>query len=413
MKSVIITIGDEILLGQILDTNSRFIARELAQVGAETVEMRSVGDSRGEILQALAETFQKADVVFITGGLGPTKDDITKSALAEFFHTTLEFNSQAYAWLSELFAADPTRMNAYNKTQAVLPKTCVPLRNKKGTACGMWFEHDGKIVISLPGVPFETESLFPEEVLPRLKNKFTDLCLAYEMFTVYDIPEAELAMRLDTFERALPKEVKLAYLPSAGLIRLRLTAKTDTPKQLAVSAGKLQQALSGLSFTRGEETLEVFAARQFKASGKTIACAESCTGGNIARLITEVPGASAYFLGSIVAYDNAVKTRVLGVQVDALQQYGAVSETVARQMAQGARRVTGADFAVATTGVAGPTGGTAEKPVGTVWIAVAGPENVVAKKFLFSHTRERNIGKASVTALRMLVDAIMHGEAST
>ncbi len=406
MKASILTIGDEILLGQILDTNSRFIARELSNLGAETVEMRSVADTRTEILRALQEMWPLADVLVITGGLGPTKDDITKNALAEFFHTTLEFNPTVYAWLEEMFAAQPERLNAYNKTQAILPKNCVALRNLKGTACGMWFEQNGKIAVSLPGVPFETEHLFPTEVLPRLKTHFKELKLSYQMVTVYDIPEAELAMRLDSFERNLPEGMRLAYLPTAGLVRLRLTAKGRAIEKLTQSLSDLQQALAGLSFVEGEDTTEGIFAQILKDSGCTVACAESCTGGHIAHLITSVPGASNYFLGGIVAYANTVKIHVLGVNETDLQTHGAVSETVALQMAQGARRVTGADYAVATTGIAGPDGGTPDKPVGTVWIAVAGPGLAHARKFLFSHTRERNIGKASVTALRMLMQAV-------
>lgn len=406
MKAAIITIGDEILLGQILDTNSQFIARELTKLGADTVEMRSVGDTRAEILSALKSTLKIADTVIITGGLGPTKDDITKNTLAEFFHTTLEFHPQVYKWLEELFAANPARLNALNKTQAILPAACVPLRNLKGTACGMWFEQDGKIVVSLPGVPFETEYLLPAEVLPRLKEKFPQLQLSYQLFTVYDIPEAELAMHLESFERALAQDIKLAYLPSPGFVRLRLTAKGAAVEKLAAATADLQRALAGLSFTLGEETPEDFCAKQLQQLGCTVACAESCTGGNIAHLITSVPGASSYFLGGIVAYANDVKINVLGVNKNDLLAYGAVSEQVALQMAEGARRITGAEFAVATTGVAGPDGGTSQKPVGTVWIAVVGPNGAIAKKFLFSHTRERNIGKASVTALRLLMQAV-------
>ena len=406
MKTAIITIGDEILLGQILDTNSQFIARELTKLGADTVEMRSVGDTRAEILTALESTLKVADTVIITGGLGPTKDDITKNALAEFFHTTLAFNPQVYKWLEELFAANPARLNAYNKTQAVLPAGCIPLRNLKGTACGMWFEQDRKIVVSLPGVPFETEYLLPAEVLPRLKQKFPQLQLSYQLFTVYDIPEAELAMHLAGFESTLPADIKLAYLPAPGFVRLRLTAKGPAVEKLDAATADLQCALAGLPFTRGEESTEDFCAKQLQKLGHTVACAESCTGGNIARLITSVPGASSYFLGAIVSYANEVKINVLGVNKNDLEKYGAVSEQVALQMAEGARRVTSAEFAVATTGVAGPDGGTPQKPVGTVWIAIAGPDGVTAQKFLFSHTRERNIGKASVTALRLLVHAV-------
>ena len=407
MKSVIITIGDEILLGQILDTNSRFIARELAKLGAETVQMRSVADEKEAIWQALDDAFCTADAVFVTGGLGPTKDDLTKNVLAQYFGTELVFNPQAYAWLEEMFAANPQRLNTYNKSQAMLPRACTPLHNLKGTASGMWFEKEGKILVSLPGVPFETEYLFPAEVLPRLKKKFHDLLLQYRMVTVYKIPEAELAMKLASYEQKLPKGLSLAYLPSAGFVRLRLTAKGAAVEQLETFWGALLQQLNGLSFEEPcGETPQEELARRLRQSGATVACAESCTGGNIAHLITAVPGASAYFLGGVVAYSNEVKKQVLGVSEEDLKKYGAVSEPVALQMAQGVRRITGAQWAVSTTGVAGPDGGTPEKPVGTIWMAVVGPNGARAQKFVFSHTRERNIGRGSVQALQFLLQEI-------
>ncbi len=404
MKAAIITIGDEILLGQILDTNSHFIARELAKLGAETVQMRSVSDEKKAIWQAVDDAFAAADAVFVTGGLGPTKDDLTKTVLAEYFGTELVFNKQVYAWLEEMFAANPQRLNAYNKSQALLPKTCIPLRNLRGTASGMWFEKNGKVLVSLPGVPFETEYLFPAEVLPRLKTQFRDLLLQYRMAVVYHIPEAELAMKLAEYEKQLPDGISLAYLPAVGYVRLRLTAKGAAVEQLDTYWRGLRQALNGLSAEElHEEAAEDALIRQIAQSGATVACAESCTGGNIAHLITTVPGASAFFLGGVVAYSNEVKKRVLGVQPADLEKYGAVSEPVALQMAQGVRRLTGAQWAVATTGVAGPDGGTPQKPVGTVWIAVAGPQGARAEKFLFSHTRQRNIGRASVQALLLLL----------
>ena len=404
MKAVILTIGDEILLGQILDTNSRYMARELAALGAQTVEMRSVADEKDAIWHAVDEALRRADAVFVTGGLGPTKDDLTKKVLADYFGTELALNAEVYAWLEEMFASNPQRFNDYNKSQAWLPKVCVPLRNLKGTASGMWFEKDGKVLVSLPGVPFETEYLFPAEVLPRLKEKFHNLLLRYRMVTVYDIPEAALAMKLAEFEKTLSKNLSLAYLPSVGFVRLRLTAKDEAVEQLDARFEDLLKALSGLSYEeqQGQSTEEEIA-RRLRQTGQTVACAESCTGGNIAHLITSVPGASAYFLGGIVAYSNDVKKRILGVHADDLEKYGAVSEPVALQMAQGALRATGAQWAVSTTGVAGPDGGTPEKPVGTVWIGVAGPNGAKAQKFVFSRTRERNIGRASVKALQLLL----------
>jgi len=415
MKASILTIGDEILLGQILDTNSRFIARHLTQIGAETVQMRSVSDTREGILSGVAELFASSDVVIVTGGLGPTKDDITKKTLADFFETDLVRNEQAYQWLEEIFAAQPGRLanNAYNQSQALLPQGCTPLHNTKGTAAGMWFEKEGKILVSLPGVPFEMEALLTQEVLPRLIKKFSDLQLRYKMVTVYSITEAELAQHLAAYEETLPAGISLAYLPSPGMIRLRVTAKGGAVAELDTYFSRLLQALSSFRYeeTIKDDSAELFA-RKFKMFGKKISCAESCTGGNVAHLITSVAGASAYFVGGVVSYANDVKQHVLGVRKEDLEKYGAVSETVACQMAEGVRKITGADYGVSTTGIAGPDGGNAEKPVGTVWIAVAGPNGVHAKKYLISPTRERNIGRGSLQALQDLAEQIIKDEGS-
>lgn len=409
MKASILTIGDEILLGQILDTNSRFIAGRLAQIGAETIQMRSVSDTREGILSGVADLFASSDVVIVTGGLGPTKDDVTKKVLAEFFETDLVYNEQAYKWLEEIFAAQPQRLknNAYNRSQALLPKACTPLHNVKGTAAGMWFEKEGKILVSLPGVPFEMETLMVREVLPRLTEKFSALLLRYKMVTVYSITEAELAQHLAAYEESLPSGVSLAYLPSPSMIRLRVTAKGAAVAELETHFARLLKELASFRYeeSTAQGTAELFA-RKFQKYGKKISCAESCTGGNIAHLITSVPGASAYFLGGVVAYANDVKQHVLGVRKEDLSKYGAVSETVACQMAQGVRTLTGSDYGVSTTGIAGPDGGSAEKPVGTVWIAVAGPKGVQSKKYLISPTRERNIGRGSVQALEDLTEQI-------
>lgn len=407
MKAVVITIGDEILLGQILDTNSRFIARELTKLGAETVEMRSVADERNAIVRALNDAFLRADVVLMTGGLGPTKDDLTKKVLAEYFDCPLVENKEVYQWLSEMFADIPGRMNKYNVSQALLPEKCTPLRNLKGTASGMWFERKNKVLISLPGVPFETETLMHTEVLPRLKGKFTDLFLRYKMITVFDVPESEIALKLADFEETLPENIHLAYLPSEGYVRLRLTAKATGVEQLETYYENLLTALQGLPYqpsSEGDSREDLL--RRLKQTGVTVATAESCTGGNIAHMITSMPGASAYFLGGVVAYSNDVKKNVLGVSAQDLEKFGAVSEPVACQMAQGVRKLTGAQYGVATTGVAGPDGGTPEKPVGTIWMAVAGPNGTVAEKMLISHTRERNIGRGSVHAIGLLLAQI-------
>lgn len=407
MKAIIITIGDEILLGQILDTNSRYIARHLAQVGVEVVEMLSVADEQCEISRAVDFAWKLADFVFVTGGLGPTKDDKTKKVLADYFGMELVFNPQAYAWLEDVLAHNARVMNDANRSQALLPNGCTLLHNEKGTACGMWFERDGKVLVSMPGVPFETEHLMSAYVLPALKQICKFGGISYQMLTVYDIAEAALSERLADFEAGLPSGIALAYLPSEGYIRLRLTAKGAAQERLSEFFSKLEYALADLNFTQETDGLpEEELARTAVAAGARVAVAESCTGGNIARLITSLPGASAYFAGGVVAYANEVKKNVLGVAEADLNQFGAVSESVALQMAGGARRVLKADYAVAVTGIAGPDGGSEEKPVGTVWIAVAGPGGTQAEQFLFSKMRERNVGRASVKALRMLADLI-------
>lgn len=411
MKAIIVTIGDEILLGQILDTNSRYAASALAWLGIETVKMLSVSDKPQEIRAAADSALQQADLVIFTGGLGPTKDDLTKKTLADYFGTRLVFNEEAYGWVKEFVSHYPNgHMNEYNKNQALLPEKCTLLRNRKGTASGMWFEREGKVLVSLPGVPFEAEYLIKEEVLPRLEKRLEGDLLKYKMLTVYDVPESDLAMSLRAFEDGLPEGVALAYLPSPGFVRLRLTAKGRAVQKLDACWNALTEALQGKRFTPAESGApeDVFA-REIAALGITVATAESCTGGNVAHLITSVAGASRYFLGGVVSYANEVKMRVLGVRAEDLQQYGAVSEAVALQMARGVRELTGADWAVSTTGVAGPDGGTPQKPVGTVWIGIAGPQGARARQFHFSATRERNIAKASVKALELLLDAAKHG----
>ena len=407
MKAVIITIGDEILLGQILDTNSRFMARELTKLGAETVEMRSVADERNAIVRAINDATLRADVILLTGGLGPTKDDLTKKVLAEYFDCPLVKNEQVYHWLEKMFADIPSRMNRYNVSQALLPVKCTPLHNLKGTASGMWFEEKNKVLVSLPGVPFEMEYLMHYEVLPRLKKKFTNLLLRYKMITVFDVPESEIALKLADFEEQLPEGMGLAYLPSEGYVRLRLTAKGSAVEQLEKQYEQLLTALREIPYqpsSEGDSREDLM--RRLKNAGVSVSCAESCTGGSIAHMITSLPGASAYFMGGVVAYSNEVKKNVLGVNAQDLEKYGAVSEQVARQMAEGARRVLGTQYAVSMTGIAGPDGGTKEKPVGTIWMAVAGPNGTIAEKMLISHTRERNIGRGSVHAIQLLLAQI-------
>lgn len=407
MNAIIITIGDEILLGQILDTNSRFIAGQLSRLGAEVTEIMTVADKRDEIYEAVDYAMNEAELVIVTGGLGPTKDDVTKKVLAEYFGSRLVIHPEAMGWLEELLKGRGIALNENNKSQALLPDNCRIIRNLKGTASAMWFERGWKSLISLPGVPFEMEYLMETSIVPELKKRYPQLLLAYKMLQVYDIPESELAERLEGWEDALPEGIGLAYLPSPGLVKLRITAKGKAVDRLDEYYTTLKSALDGLHYTEGEgECLEKQFGNLFREKRLTVATAESCTGGYIAHLITAVAGSSDYFKGGVVAYANEVKEGILGVDPEVIRMYGAVSEPVVRQMAEGVRKLTGADYAVSTSGIAGPEGGTPEKPVGTVWIGIATPKKTTAQKFVFSFTRERNIAKAAVKALELLMDSV-------
>lgn len=407
MNAIIITVGDEILLGQILDTNSRFISAQLTRVGIEVKQMLTVPDKKEAIATAVDDAMKQAELVLVTGGLGPTKDDITKKVLADYFGSHLELNVEAMEWLSELLRGRGIALNENNRSQAILPDRCRILRNFKGTAPGMWFEKEGKSLVSLPGVPFEMEHLMETYVIPDLKKKYPRLQLEYRMLNVYHVPESELAERLEGWENTLPEGIGLAYLPSPGLVKLRLTAKGEAVTRLEDDYRTLKENLQGLHFTEGEgENLEKQFGDIFRQKHLTIATAESCTGGYIAHLITSVTGSSDYFKGGVVAYSNDTKINVLSVKGEDIEKYGAVSEEVVKQMAEGARRKLGTDYAVSTSGIAGPGGGSPEKPVGTVWIGVAGPSEIIARKFVFSFTRERNIAKAALQALELVVEML-------
>lgn len=406
MNAIIITIGDEILMGQILDTNSQYIARSLTNIGVEITEILSIPDKRDEIYETVQYAMEEADLILVTGGLGPTKDDVTKKVLAEFFGSRLVLNREAMGWLEELLEGRGVAMNENNRSQAVLPDNCRIIRNYKGTASAMWFEKGWKSLISLPGVPFEMEHLMDTVIVPELKKKYLHLQLEYRMLKVYDIPESMLAQRLEKWEEALRDGLKLAYLPSPGLIRLRITARGEGVKQLEDCYESLKKELDGLKYTEGEDALEKQLGELLRRKSITVATAESCTGGYIAHLITSVAGSSDYFKGSVISYANEIKVKVLGVQSEDLEREGAVSETVVLQMAEGVRKLMRTDYAVSVSGIAGPGGGSPEKPVGTVWIGLSGPGGCYAKKFIFSFTRERNIAKAASKALEMLMEEI-------
>ena len=383
MKATILTIGDEILIGQIVDTNSVSIAKHLNTAGIVVREKISIGDDRTQILDTVSRALRDSEVTVITGGLGPTKDDITKKTLAELFNSDMHYDEAVAAHVERMLTARGIDFNELNRSQALVPDACTVLFNAHGTAPGMWFERDGHVVVSLPGVPYEMEHLMQDEVMPRLKARFSLRQIVHRTMITAGLPESMLAKRIETWENALPPYLKLAYLPNPGAVRLRLSAYEVEGESVAREIERQFEALRRIipHNVLGYETatMQELVHRILTERRQTLATAESCTGGVIASRFTAMPGASAYFLCGVVSYSNEAKIRVLGVDADTIARYGAVSEQVARQMAEGARRVAGADYAIATTGIAGPTGGSAEKPVGTVWIAVATPAGTVAQ----------------------------------
>lgn len=406
MKAEIITIGDEILIGQIVDTNSAWMGQQLNLLGIEIYQVTSVHDNREHILKALEDAEKNADLVLITGGLGPTKDDITKKCLCDYFHTQLVFYPEVLEHVKSLLSVRNVAINRLNRDQALLPENCTVLHNSAGTASGMWFERNNTIFISMPGVPFEMEAIMTEEVFPRLKKLGISQSIVHKTVLTIGIPESMLAERLEHWENALPEFIKLAYLPSPMMVKLRLSGygadEQIIRREIDDQVSKLLVLIPEAVFGFDSDNLGIAIGRILAAKGKTMATAESCTGGSIAQFITSNAGSSAYFNGGVVAYSNEIKQNLLGVRSELIEMYGAVSQEVAESMAVGAQKVLNADYAVATTGIAGPDGGSDEKPVGTVWIAVAGISGVVSKKYIFKHNRERNIIRTTHTALNML-----------
>ena len=405
----VITIGDELLIGQVVDTNSAWIGEQLSGAGIRVKQITSVSDDKAHILAALAEAKNRVDIILITGGLGPTKDDITKHTLCEYFNTTLIPHPEIEEHIRHLFVSrfkrEPSEVNL---RQADLPANCTPLKNNVGTAAGMWFEQDGKIFISMPGVPYEMKDIVENEALPRLKARFELPVIIHKTFLTQGYGESMIAEMIEAWEDALPKHMKLAYLPSPGAVRLRISAigdSADALQQEVEAQGVQLEALLGTKiYGYGKETLESVIGGMLRQRKATLSIAESCTGGNISHHITLVPGSSDYFVGSVVSYDNAVKINQLGVNASdlAFGGAGAVSETVAIQMAEGVKKLLGTDYAISVTGIAGPTSDNTSKPVGLVWIAVAGPEGTKAKEFMLKDIRERFISRATLTALNML-----------
>lgn len=410
VKVEIITIGDEILIGQIVDTNSAWMAKELNRVGMELAQITSVHDDAQHIINSLELALERADIVLFTGGIGPTKDDITKQTLCKYFDTKLIFNEAVYQNIERLFVNRPNAMNELNRLQAMVPENCTVIQNKVGTAPITWFEKNGKVIVSMPGVPYEMKTVMSMEIIPRLQKQFDTPVLLHKTVQVYGYPESALAIKIADWEKALPEFIKLAYLPNSGIVKLRLSGLLDNALELEFIINQqidLLSQLLGKSIIAYEDIpMEEVIGNLLLAKGKMLATAESCTGGNIAHSFTLIPGSSEFFKGSVVAYSNEVKENILGVKTDDLLKHGAVSKTVVEQMAIGVRKLLKSDVAIATSGIAGPTGGTSEKPIGTTWISACSNETIISREFHFGSIREQNIHRASQAALVLLKEIL-------
>lgn len=408
IKAAIVTIGDEILIGQIVDTNSVSISKHLNGAGITVVEKLSIGDTAEQITQTLERVMSFVDVVIITGGLGPTKDDITKFTLAKMFSSAMHEDSRVAHHVETLLAKRGVAFNELNRSQAMVPDKCEVLFNAHGTAPGMWFVGErGQIVVSLPGVPFEMEHLMSDEVMPRLKERLSLRANIHRTMITSGLAESLLAERISQWEEALPEGVKLAYLPAPNVVRLRLSSydvenEVEMRQTIEALFSQLYKIIPEHIVGFENASVQELVHDMLIEQGASLAVAESCTGGVIASRFTAMAGASSYFKCGVVAYANEAKSDVLGVNAEDIERYGAVSESVARQMAEGARRVAGADYAVATTGIAGPSGGSVEKPVGTVWIAVATPTHTIAQLRNCGTDRGQIVNRASAYAIEML-----------
>lgn len=409
MFAEIITVGDELLIGQVTDTNSAWMGRELNKAGIEVIRRTSVRDRADEITEAVDAAMKKVDIVLMTGGLGPTKDDITKQTLCDYFHTKLVFSEEVFENVKRVLGGR-IPMNALNKSQAMVPENCLVINNRVGSASVSWFERDGKVLVSMPGVPQEMTTVMSEEVIPRLRRKFRMDVIVHRTFTVQNYPESVLAEKLEPWETALPDSIKLAYLPKPGLIRLRLTGRgaeeEDIKKQIAAESVKLKVILGEDILDEEDTPIEVLLGELLRKKKLTLSTAESCTGGSIAARITSVAGSSDYFKGGVVAYSNEVKAAMLHVSVETLEKHGAVSEETVIEMAKGAMNALQTDCAVATSGIAGPGGGTKEKPVGTVWIAAAYKNEIRTIKQEADRGREMNVERAGNNALLLLRELV-------
>ena len=402
----LLTIGDEILYGQIVDTNAQWMSVELDKIGIKVIRKTAIGDQENEILCAFAEAEKRADVVLITGGLGPTSDDITKPCLAKYFNCELKIHEEALAEVSEFFVSRGRELTEVNRQQAALPVCCTKITNVIGTAPGMWFEKNGKVFMAMPGVPHEMKRMMTEKVLPKLLQTFKMPTIVHKVIRTIGIGESFLADKISSWEKSLPKHIKLAYLPGLGDVKLRLSGFGDDEAKLRTEIDDLSEKLNPLAgdfiYGYGEDPLEVVLGRTLRAKKLTLSIAESCTGGYLSHLITSVPGSSDYFIGSMIPYAYEIKMRQLGVKPETLEKYGAVSEPTINEMANVVRARFNTDIGVATSGIAGPGGATPDKPVGTVWIAYSDKFHTVTRKLQLSKDRAINIKLASAAVLNLI-----------
>jgi len=411
VKVEIITIGDEILIGQIVDTNSAWMATELNKSGFEIAQITSVHDKANHIVESLDLALNRVDIILFTGGIGPTNDDITKQTLTNYFDTKLVFDESIIRNIEQLFSTRPNFViNELTRAQAMVPEKCTVIPNLVGTAPITWFEKDGKVIVSMPGVPYEMKQAMNLEIIPRLQKYFQTPALHHKTVQVYGYGESALALEIADWENELPENVSLAYLPNYGIVKLRLSGTSNDILALEFiinqQIGKLSQILGSSIVAYEDIPIAELVGNLLITKGLMVATAESCTGGNIAHQFTMIPGSSAFYKGSVVAYSNEIKTNVLQISAEDVEKYGAVSQIVVIQMAENVRKLLKTDVAIATSGIAGPTGGTADKPIGTVWIAICSEEKTVSREFHFGSLREQNIERATQAALLMLKEIL-------
>ena len=404
--SEIITIGDELLIGQVIDTNSAWIAQRLNEIGIHVKQITSVSDEKEHIIQSLNEACSRAEIILITGGLGPTKDDITKKTLCTYFNTGVKFDQESFNIIETIFRSRGKQASPESRFQAEVPENCTVLHNYLGTAPGMWFEKNGKIFISMPGVPAEMKGLIEKQVIPRLKERFNLVPIIHKTILTQGVGESFIADKISSWENKLPSNIKLAYLPETGMVRLRISAfgenESSLRKQVEHESDQLKELIGEYIYGYENDKLEGIVGKLLRDQKKTISTAESCTGGFIASKLTSIAGSSEYYMGSIIAYSNEVKLKKLNVDINTLERYGAVSEEVVRIMSSQAMKIFNTDYSIACSGIAGPDGGTPEKPVGTVWIAISSSDKTITCKLQLGKHRERVILETCQNALNML-----------